>query len=202
MNTENVTISNHISEADYVNIARCHKNAFPQQFMSRVGIEALTGFYKFHSENNEILCFASTNNVVIGFILGGQPEYLTKYRKIILKKRPLLFILNLFNKDVMNSGINTIKNLINTKSETISEKIPEDHYYLSVIAVDSNYRGTEVAGNLVKTFEEKCLDRNYKGYYLNVSTENNRAIAFYKKQEMKIFTTDKKSTVMIRTFDN
>jgi ribosomal protein S18 acetylase RimI-like enzyme len=200
MNSENIYISDNLTENGFTGIAKCHKNAFPQQFLSRSGIDILSGFYKWHSENNEIIIAASNNNCIIGFVLGGKPSYLAEYRNEILKKHPLRFLLSLFSKDVIFSGFNYILNYVKIKSENNSKNIPYDFYYLSVISVDSNYRGKMVAEDLIKAFEAECHERKFKGYYLNVSTENTRAIAFYKKQKMEIFKTDKKSTVMIKNF--
>lgn len=198
MNIESLIISNNLNENAFEAVAKCHKNAFPKQFLSRLGIEVLKEFYKLHYINGEIILVAEVNNSIIGFVQGGNQSYISQFRKRVLKKNPFLFFRSLFSKEVMISGRNYLKKYIEPK--TINKNIPSDYYYLSVIAVDSNFRGKMVAENLLKAFELKCFEQSFKGYYLNVSNDNSRAITFYKKQEMKIFTTDNNSTVMIKAF--
>ncbi len=180
-------------------ISECHIESFPFQFLSRLGFKALTGFYNFHRINQEIICIALNDNFVIGFIQGGKEEYLKIYRMKILRENLLLFIYTIISYKSISSIFYFIKTNFLFRSKDLQKKIPDSFYYLSVMAVNANYRGRNISIKLLKEFENKCIERGYEGYYLNVSSKNHRAIAFYMKQDIKVFSICNQTTIMIKS---
>ena len=196
----NIYSKNQLSTDILADIANIHTESFPNQFLSRIGINGLISFYKMHDLNNEVICIASVDNFTIGFIQGGKENFVNKFRSKIIKENILRFIFIFFNLEGFKLIINHFNKIIFHESNKATIKIPENYYYLSVMALNSNYRGKKVSDKLFYIFEEKCIERGYNGYYLNVSKNNNRAIAFYLKQNMKVFIDSKQTITMIKSF--
>ena len=117
----------------------------------------------------------------------------------ILRENLFLFIYTLTSYKAISSIFYFIKSIFLFRSNEFKKNIPDKFYYLSVMAVNTNYRGRNISIKLLKEFENKCIERGYEGYYLNVSSNNHRAIAFYMKNDMKVLSICNQTTIMIKS---
>ncbi|MEM0158640.1 MAG: ribosomal protein S18-alanine N-acetyltransferase, partial [Thermoplasmataceae archaeon] len=63
----------------------------------------------------------------------------------------------------------------------VGSKVNSEEARVLLLAVDENYRGMGIGRTLIEEFIQLCLKENIISVRLEVRTDNERAISFYKK---------------------
>jgi len=187
-----VIIYRKVKKEDLNQIAKIHKEAFPDYFLTAFGEELLYEFYNQYFLNNNIFVVAEENNKIIGFILGNNSDIPRKkffnenFYRISLK---VIFELLKLNKNLWNGifqRVFFVKEAIISKFRKnikIEERIIQNKksYRLLSIAVNPKVKGKNIAVEMEKYFCEELLKIGIEEVGLSVKKENIRAIKFYEK---------------------
>jgi len=112
---------------------------------------------------------------------------LSKIIKIRLSLRILLLCIKL-DKDTWSRVFKFIKTLPKKQVNVASSKSQVKMMSILSICVSNKMKGKGVSKALVEDFEKQLTERGIDGYTLSVKKTNERAIAFYKKMNMNIYT--------------
>lgn len=176
---------------DLPDMAQCHIIAFPKRFMAEMGPRWLCALYRFFLKHpNGISCVAiDATGKVVGFAVGGEPNMrdlflhraVFRYPHIIIWK----FLTNPLVRRVLLKEL-TRKSHSKCRPTTIPENTKTQgtttrRGNLLSICVLPDYKGTGIDGKLIRFFQLACTAEGYNHLMLSVTTDNLRAIAFYKK---------------------
>ena len=181
-------------------IAKCYINSFPNSVSTKLGlnyIEHNLGW--FLNDNKRILFFIEIENICVGFCGGyvwekngdGSTSSMLNYsksiRNTILLKKPWI----LFNYEIIEKITTYIRIKINIFIENKSNKIDANirtmpSLGLVVIGVHSNYKGNNIANELMDQFILKGKELGISNYHLSVRKNNLRAYHFYLKHGWKV----------------
>jgi len=172
-----------LDDAD--NMALCHTDAFPNQFMTVMGLKWLAALYSFYieHENGVSIIAVNDNGAVVGLAVGGDTNIRGEFLSLAKKK----YIFRLFWKFLTKKIVRTkILGQVFGRKTTLPPEvllIKKNEVGFGVllsIGVKSEYVGKGVAGSVMTSFIEAC-SKLYKNLRLSVHSDNDRAIAFYKK---------------------
>lgn len=177
--------------SDLDGIASCHIAAFPERFMTEMGLHWLKGLYGYYIRHNSGLSIVAVDGAgkVLGLAIGGKPgirgEFLHKaffrYPHIILWK---FFTSSFVRKRLLAELFKRLRTDRSASKAAISAQKPRDMANcgsLLSIAVYPEYQGTGIAGQLIESFQEASAEEDYDFLELFVFSDNLRAIGFYKK---------------------
>lgn len=177
--------------SDLDGMASCHIAAFPERFMTEMGLHWLKGLYRYYIQHNRGLSLVAVDGAgkVLGLAVGGKPgirgEFLHKaffrYPHIILWK----FFTNSFVcKRLLAELFKKLRINRSASKAAISAQKPRDmanYGSLLSIAVYPEYQGSGIAGQLIESFQKASAEKDYDFLELSVLNDNRRAIGFYKK---------------------
>lgn len=168
-------------------IAKLHIVAFPNFFLTSLGVRFLCTFYEktLKSKNGlgvgvfkdeELIAFAIGSNQSIGFykslvISDGLSLLIAAFPALIFKPKSVLRI---------------IKNILGSNE---GFQIVEGAWLLS-ICTDPKYQGVGISQQCLLAFEKLCLGKSIKKIWLTTDNqENERANQFYKKMNYQLKNT-------------
>jgi len=181
----------HADRNDLRQIAKVHIACFPDSFSTQMGQDLLIKMYSEYLENTPELFFvAEENNNVVGFANGYYCEwnkYIDEFEKTNKRefyKRIILLLLK-GNKQAWKKAFKVIKGKNKTQTtDPIPDEYPiEQKGDLLSICVLNDFRGKNIATNLINQFEleMKNSSRKIKIITLSVDPNNGRGISFYRK---------------------
>lgn len=183
-------ITKPIPECDINEVVQVHNNAFKGFFLTELGPEFLSKYYRSVARSEDgLLLGAYSDNKLLGFCAGclRSSGFNSKLIKTNFYEFGLIGIKLLFTRPL--SLLRLIKNL--SKTGTTSDK--GDYAELLSIAVDQNAQNLGIGKLLMEELERYLKDRGINDLSLTTDKFNNqRTIQFYKKQgfnELYIFTT-------------
>ncbi len=181
---------------DLKQIAQVHLACFSEYFLSSLGNDLLEKYYgEYFNEKSPFIVATNDSQGIIGFCMGyltgtkARANFESKY-KWKLSMRLLALCIKL-DKRALTRVFDKIKSILKSFKSKNSQKTPDKKVaaitgdLLSICVLD-DFKGTDVASTLVKTFENELKSRDISKYYLTVFKSNLRARAFYEKLGFKI----------------
>jgi ribosomal protein S18 acetylase RimI-like enzyme len=193
------------TEEDLSSITEAHIKVFNDYFLTSLGSSMVNKYYKeYLSSNNTVFYIATKDKSIVGFVLGTldlddtMSRFYRKNFNSILKK--IIKELLKGNKN-MARGVNERLSVIKDVIFAFQKKEAKDtktvlKVRLMSIGILPEYRGTNVASDLVKMFDKELLTRGKKSYCLAFKKDNYRAKAFYTKMGFKNYYFKKNLEVM------
>mgnify|MGYP001048100087 CR=1 FL=1 len=164
-------------------VAKLHIENLKTGFISKLGVNFLTCFYKTISLDNNcfLAVYIDENNIITGFVSGTIS--ISKFNNIFKKKCFFIIIFSLL-KQIFN--IKIINRFIETYNYSLSKKLkdfPESE--LISIAVDQNYRTKGIAKILYRSLIEFFKEKNVNIFKIMVGSNLIEANKFYEKMGAK-----------------
>ncbi len=175
---------------DLPNIAEVHIRCFPKSFSTQLGKSLLNRFYEEYMKGNPELFLVADNNEgeLVGFCMGYLCKQNTFMRdflhnnalRVICRCMVLAVTGNKFLYEKIGKVIKKHEEFNIIEPEYMRYSADETGDLLS-ICVLSEERGSGVAQQLIKQYEDALRQCNMKLCLLSVSPHNDRAIRFYEK---------------------
>lgn len=192
--------------ADLPGRVKCHITAFPSRFMTEMGPRWLCGLYQFFIKHPAGISLVAVNstNATIGFAVGGKPNIREQFLRRAIFWYSYLIFWKFITQPIVRRAL--LKELVNKLQFKRASTAPEGPPHEDATALCSNllsicvlpdYKGTGVAGGLIRFFQTACATKGYDTIELSVLTENRRAIAFYKKHGWREVGRFRESTKFI-----
>ena len=183
-----------LSPGDALKAALLHVSAFPDYFLTGLGIEFLKRYYEELIEQNKESVGAYSDNQLAGFIIGGSN---LKPAQSNFYKRNFLFCFFSVGISVITSmhvrrGIfqrwTYLLDAIRSKIISGNDNFPADssNYRILSIAVYPEFKGSGIAAGMLNKFNDDLSLRQVESYGLTVKKDNRRAILFYRKSGMAV----------------
>jgi len=182
-----------VTEAQEVHIpgmAQCHIKSFPRRFMTEMGYHWLYALYRFFIKHRGGICRVAVDadGKIVGLAVGGNPHIRDEFLSSALFRYPHLIFWKFLSKRLVRRVLlqelagklhrkRAAAHLGDTKAPSAGVRSGN----LLSICVLPDYKGTGVAGKLIELFQLACAAEGYERLTLSVLSENNRAVAFYKK---------------------
>ncbi len=179
------------SEANYVeSISELHKRAFPDFFLTKLGVSFLRTLYRCYLENEDSgIIIAEEKGKIVGFIAYSY-DYPNFYKSLI-KEHLLEFALCSLKAAVIHPSFT--KRILRAfkKSESVIKEEP--YVELASICVDPRAEGKGYGSMLINYIKAKVNFNKYAYINLETDAENNKNVnIFYIKNGFQIertFTT-------------
>jgi ribosomal protein S18 acetylase RimI-like enzyme len=175
-----------INEDEFTSISIIHKYAFPDFFLTSLGIKFLNDYYKatLKNENTIAICSLDEHGIINGFAVGS---LISKgYHKNLFIKNFGIFsyraVILLFTKPL------AILRLANNLDKR--PNINDDGNYAELLSIGilPELKGSGIGNELLLNFEKEVIARGAKKLALTTDSENNdRVVSFYKKNGYEIF---------------
>lgn len=186
-----------VAEEKYLNeMVQCHIKAFPGEFITLVGTRFIKGFYKFYVLHKDGIVFVALESAgkVVGLVAGGMPEL---GKQFIFRRVPF-YILDMVFSAIINTYVRrrlvmhlckAIERILTKLGFRIDNAVkdapPEEPSgtwsNLLSICVSPGFHGQGIGSRLMEAFGAKSKARGYKTMRLSVNSDNDAAIALYKK---------------------
>jgi ribosomal protein S18 acetylase RimI-like enzyme len=139
---------------------------------------------------------------VVGFAVGGEPNIRNLFLRRAVFRYPYIIIWKfLTNPSVRHVLLKELTRKLHFKyrpttipENTKTQETTTHRGNLLSICVLPDYKGTGIAGKLIRFFQLACTAEGYNYLMLSVTTDNLRAIAFYKKHGWRETGKSGKST--------
>lgn len=171
------------TESDMLNVARLHIACFKGTFIASLGGKLISSYYLEFLNDGGPFVLAFDEDKLIGLCMGyykgsqARNQFISK-NKVGLGLRVLGLCLS-FNKLAISKCWYYLFPA-KEKNGVEKPKIEAESDLLSICVLDG-YRGQGVSKRLVEEFEKRLIEGGKKDVTLAVYTDNDRAIAFYKK---------------------
>lgn len=171
-------------------MVQCHIKSFPGRFMTEMGYHWLFALYLFFIKHHRSICRVAVdaNGKVIGLAVGGNPHIRDEFLRSALFRYPHLIFWKFLSKRLVRRVLlqELARKLRRKRAAAHSEDTKAQSAgirsgNLLSICVLPDYKGTGVARKLIESFQLACKAEGYERLTLSVLSENNRAVAFYKK---------------------
>lgn len=205
------TIIKQVTQDNLKAVATCYMNCFPNSVSTKLGLNYINhNLGWFLNDSKRFLFFVEIDNMCVGFCGGyvwekkgdGSTSSMLNYsrsirNKIILKKPWILFNYVILEKVLtyliikLNIFMKSKTNRIGTNVRTVSS------LGLVVIGVHSNYKGNNIANELMEHFKLKSKELGISNCHLSVRKNNLRAYHFYLKHGWSVddFANKEKNTL-------
>lgn len=183
---------------DALDVAHLHIVAFPDYFLTRLGVRFLECLYYSYSFPPGVGVIALDNDKIIGFVTGmtDSKAFYTKFYRDNFLTLTKIVITHFFTDAVVRGKLlkktahfkMAILALLRRPSkEPLGTKMPPTAKmaYLLSIGVAEAYKGNGVADMLVKKYCKLLNQEGYERVLLSVLPTNHRAIRFYEKTGWK-----------------
>jgi ribosomal protein S18 acetylase RimI-like enzyme len=203
------------TNTDLLNIAKCHIDAFPDSFSSKLGLKYCVKMFDWYLSTDKAFLFhIEKDSKIVGYCGGiindgtlstGSSSAMMQHAFGVaitsLIKRPWLLFHNeiLPNYSLIIKNILTKLNLKKTKkqkSNQINKKEPV--IGLVVIGVNTLFQGKGYGSMLLSKFEQKAKSYNIHNISLTVKSSNKKAIKSYKLNGWEVSFRDKKTIRMTK----
>lgn len=175
-----------IEPTEYRRVAEIHQFAFPDFFLSSLGLKFLETYYKASLKNIETVAIGAYNekNEIVGFSIGCQRSL--GYHKRLVMRNFLLFFYRgvtlFFTKP--NSLIRLVRNFDKNSNSADDGEYAE----LLSLGVLGYLKGKGIGRELVQVFENNLIYRKCSKVTLTTDVQSNNAVLeFYKKNGYSIF---------------
>ena len=171
-------------------MAQCHIKSFPGRFMTEMGHHWLCALYRFFIKHRGGICRVAVDadGKVIGLAVGGNPYIRDEFLNSALFRYPHLIFWKFFSKQLVRRVLlQELARKLQRKRTAVrpgNTKAPNAGIRsgnLLSICVLPDCEGTGIGGKLIESFRLACKAEGYERLALSVDSENNRAVAFYKK---------------------
>lgn len=173
-------------------VAKVHKLAFPESFLTRLGKGAVERYYRWQIEgpHDHYLIVAFSGEEMAGFCVGGISRgalsgFLEKNKYYLgvklISKFWLLFKGNLLKKFRIAFVFFLKKFLPERKRKEESLEKRRDSFGILSICVIPQVLGLGIAQKIMQSSEIEAIRRGFGKMHLTVDAENHRAIRFYEK---------------------
>lgn len=187
-------------------VAKLHKVCFPDYFLTSLGENLLEKYYLEYLLENDLFILAQNTDTeqLVGFCMGFYRG--SKAREIFEKKNTaklagrLLILCLRLNRQAISRCWNRIFPPKSVPSENISVAEFSPDVGLLSICVSPDYRGTDIASQLVMAFEKESKIQSGQNCMLYVRSDNSRARRFYEKMGFIAQTEDGKEICYIKHF--
>lgn len=172
-----------VNYQDLWQIAKIHKEQFKDHYLGNFSENLLFRFYKSFYEDKEIIFIVfDQDNIINGFIVGGELRKINKASSNFIKNNIPLYSWEIFCRP--STWLKSLQKLTNVifKKKPLEESLDYTmDYTLLSIAVSNEGKGRGVASNLIDKFDEFLREKTNE-YFLSVHDNNARALAFYRKK--------------------
>lgn len=167
--------------ADLVQVAKIHKEQFPNHYLGQFSTSLLEKFYKNLLDGGYVFVVADEEGIILGFVLGGEWMKISESLSVFIKKN--------FLRSLLESSIRpkTWKKSFQKGISMFSHKVSDpnnldniERFTLLSISTSKLAQGKGIGSGLIKAFDiemKKITNR----YYLSVQDTNATAIRCYKK---------------------
>jgi ribosomal protein S18 acetylase RimI-like enzyme len=176
----------HINFAD---VARIHILAFPDSFITKLGIECVRMYYvwQLKSPDHVYAIGVFENEKMLGFCFGGVftmalGGYLSKNRKLVIKRlllRPFLLFNITFWGKLYRGLILSLKFQKKNLQQHFIESRENKIFGILSIATDPKFQGKGAGRILIEEAERYARYNNYSDMQLSVNPNNKNAVNFY-----------------------
>jgi ribosomal protein S18 acetylase RimI-like enzyme len=184
-----------ISRGNLAGLARCHLRCFPTYFLSNLGLRFVTLFYEDFLESPVGLGFVAVDGAsgeVVGLVVGNLdgPAFRqwslrrNRARKALLVFGRLFCSLPLWGQSLLRGGraaLSILRRLAGRRGGGGDLDPRDAKARLLSIGVIPERRGSGIAADLIRRFEDACAARGETRVGLSVLADNDRAIRFYEK---------------------
>lgn len=175
---------------DMNKIAKVHVQCFKDYFLTSFGQELISKYYEeFFLEENLFVIALNDENEIIGFAMGylhgskAREKFEKKYRYTLAKN--LIFRCIKFEKLALRKCLLRTKDILMSKLQKMEPMREVNALQTSgellSICVLPQWRGLDIAQNLIFEYEKLLLEKGVQNYSLTVLCENARACNFYEK---------------------
>ncbi len=178
---------------DLDGIAALHTKCFSEYFLTKLGNNLLSKYYKeFMTSDDIVIVYTDEDDKIVGLLVGtpasstGRNNFI-KHNFVSVFFKILLLCVK-FDKDTWDRVLAFLKlHLKNNKNVHDSSNCCKGkEMRLLSICVSDDYKGRSVAESLVIEFEESLRLLGYDSYALTVFKSNLRANNFYMKMGMTV----------------
>jgi len=163
-----------------------------------LSISLIKKFYESFISDQLVFLISVDEDRISGFVLGGDSYTITEIKKKFVRESFFrLFTYILFSPKIYPQILSRLK--ISKKQEPQKEQVPTTSFRLLSIGVDSEYKRSGIGSALIKGFEERAKRMGVRSYGLSVYKTNEKAISFYKKNDLKIEKETKNSLYFYKT---
>lgn len=169
---------------DLEQIAGIHKEQFATHFLGKYSKSIIMAFYECFLSKSYFIVYEKKGGEVVGFVMGGYSNMLSSAKNEFLQKHRFRSIWetilrpNTWRMAAARLAMLRLNN--HDKTAVLRQSTNDGSYRLLSIAVQKNFMGKGIAGELMSEFESTA--RKYEQQYgLSVNKYNDRAIRFYKK---------------------
>lgn len=183
--------------SDVAGVAEVHQKAFPNYFLTKLGLDVLQAFYsEFIIQSVGFASVALEQGKPIGFVVGtisSSELYDRFYKKnFLLVARNVVrclitdsFIRQHFRSRLLHVQKAIMAKLMRTQKSTTKSGPSRVQARLLSIGITSEARGTGSAEKMTKHFLQQLQKASIKEVGLSVFRDNIRAISFYEKTGWK-----------------
>lgn len=184
-------LSYRIAQLEDMNkVANVHIQCFKDYFLTSFGQELISKYYEeFFLEENLFVIVSNEENEIIGFAMGyihgskARDKFEEKYRYDLAKN--LIFRCIKFEKLALRKCLLRAKDILISKVKKMEPtkeiNALQTSGELLSICVLPQWRGLDIAQNLIFEYEKLLLEKDVQNYSLTVLCENARACNFYEK---------------------
>lgn len=191
------------THSDLLNIAACHRSAFPKSFSSQLGKNYVAKMLSWYLESGKSFLFhLEENGKIVGYcgsiisdgtLATGAASGMTQHAFNDAIKAMLIRPWLLFHPEVtkryaflwrnIKTKLGLYKPQRSTKEKQALQKEP--HIGLVVIGVDATYHGKGFGSKILQEFEQRASQYNIKRFQLTVKSNNDKAIRAYSRNGWK-----------------
>jgi|NOAtaT_6_FD_contig_61_2806829_length_1255_multi_3_in_0_out_0_2 ribosomal protein S18 acetylase RimI-like enzyme len=176
MNSNQVKLDSQLAQLeDLEAIAYLHMKAFPNFFLTAMGLSFVREYYRAVLEfPDSIAMVIQRENKLLGFIVGfGNPEaFYDFYRKRRLRLVGLTFWA-IIRKPYL------IKRILLNFRRVSDIKTPESDIELSSLAVTPDEQGRGIGTKLIQSFLQIATERKYQNVYLTTDSQSNDSVNYF-----------------------
>lgn len=195
---------------DLGEIARLHREAFPESILSELGEEAVRRNYRWQIEgpHDLVAIVADDDSGTLGFLFGGvflgstigfvksQRWFLA--RKVLLHPRILMRGVG-WNRVAL--GVRLLARRSAPGQSEAPEAVPRDSLGVLAIAVDPRSQGRGVGRVLIEEATRRARELGFSYMHLTVNPANDSAVGFYRTLGWEPMTPDGTSWAGSMKFD-
>lgn len=172
-----------------------HMRAFDGHRAMLLGRDYVERGHAWFMDQPDTICLvAESDGDVVGFVEGAPDDYAPRMSRALvpagvraLLRKPLLFA----EVSIRHALKQRIQSMISgSASGGFPHALRRGSYVLLSIAVDENYRGSGVAGRLIRSFEKEVASGGYERLRLSVYRDNARARRAYENAGWQLVETD------------
>lgn len=170
-----------VNDKDLWQIAKIHKEQFPDHYLGKFSVSLLYKFYKNLYVGNFIFLVAEDNKQIVGFVLGGDLQLILGKLNDFVRRYYSHYIFEiLVRPNVWKDSFIKFWNRFIKKPTGEYNLDDIEKYTILSIATSKAMQGKGLGCGLIKAFEIELLPYGNR-YMISVRETNDNAIRFYEK---------------------